>query len=109
MVLPPAPATLAPALFLPVTDPILADGIGLAPRLGEGLGEPRDVSAVLISRRFRGRTAAESESWDAAARALEAVEMRDVEISGSGIVDARPVPSASCDSVDGKRASERGH
>lgn len=45
------------ASFRPVTEPIRALGIGLAPRLGEPLGvASREVELDVPGRRFRGRT-----------------------------------------------------
>lgn len=61
------------ASFRPVTEPIRALGIGLAPRVGEALGvERREAELDVGGRRFRGRTA------DALAEASGTIPVEEV-------------------------------
>ena len=94
------------ALFLPVTEPIRAAGMGEAPRLGDRLGleKAEDEAApswVLARRRLRGRMDDASESWAAGRRVLED-EVRDGFIA-SGILRTKPGAS-----THGNNGSESG-
>lgn len=127
---PPLPALVPPEpLFLPVTDPILAEGMGLTPRVGDGLGEDRsDVDDLearfpvlefalarllpgeLTMRRIRGCIEVEPESWAAGRRPL--VEVCCADFMGSDIaVGPRTRPGTSARSNGGcwkGSASDRG-
>jgi hypothetical protein len=76
-------ATPDPALFLPVTEPTRAEGIGLAPRLGDGLA----LVPVLISRRFRGRTDEDGVVFELTGTSPLEDMLRAVGIVGSGVVE----------------------
>ena len=98
---PAAAGLLAERSFLPVTEPIRSEGMGLAPRVGDGLGEAERSEAELPRRRARGRT----EEDESESRAATAGGTRRVEGEGWAVefIDAlgvemgmgtRPVTSA---------------
>lgn len=98
-------------LFLPVTEPIRAAGMGEMPRLGDRLGLEKAVEAPASSwvparRRLRGRIDAVSESR-AAGRSVLEEEVREG-IMASGMLPTGPGASTRGRGSDSGWASDRG-